>query len=127
MATCKECFHFDACVDRLGTTKFYDNDIAVNNVEDMCKTFKDKNLVREQPCNVGDTVYVIFDMFKKKIDTCRVDEFLIGEDGMSAVLDVHHLNYHARRRATIPVSWFGRFAFTARGLVEQALKDGVQE
>lgn len=57
MATCKDCIHYYACVDRLGTTKFYDNVIAANNVEDLCKTFKDKSLVLDLPCKVGDTVY----------------------------------------------------------------------
>lgn len=85
-----------------------------------------ENGVIVPPCKVGDVVYVIFNMFKKKIETCRVDEFLIGENGMFAVLDVHYPNYHASRRATIPVSWFGCLAFTARDLVEQALKDGAE-
>lgn len=59
MKTCKDCYHFDACVDKLGTTKFYDNVIAANNVEDLCKTFKDKSLVLDLPCKVGSTVYVV--------------------------------------------------------------------
>ncbi len=58
MKTCKDCYHFDACVDKLGTTKFYDNVIAANNVEDLCPTFKDNSLVLDLPCKVGDTVYM---------------------------------------------------------------------
>ena len=57
MATCKDCIHFDVCVDKLGTTKFYDNVIAANNVEKLCKNFKDKALVLDLPCNVGSKVY----------------------------------------------------------------------
>lgn len=49
MKTCKDCYHFEACVDKLGTTKFYDNVIAANNVEDLCRTFKDKELIVELP------------------------------------------------------------------------------
>ena len=59
MRTCKDCYHFEACIDKLGTTKFYDNVIAVNNVEDLCSTFKDKPLVFDLPCEIGRTVFII--------------------------------------------------------------------
>lgn len=43
MANCKDCLGFEFCLDRLGTTKYYDNAIAANNVEELCQKFKDRN------------------------------------------------------------------------------------
>lgn len=57
--TCKDCYHFDACVDKLGTTKFYDNVIAADNVEKLCPTSKANSLVLELPCEIGKTVFII--------------------------------------------------------------------
>lgn len=42
MATCKDCLGFEFCLDRLGTTKYYDKAIAANNVEELCRKFKDR-------------------------------------------------------------------------------------
>lgn len=42
MASCKDCLGFEFCSDRLGTTKYYDKVIAADNVEELCKKFKDR-------------------------------------------------------------------------------------
>ncbi len=126
MKTCKDCIHYDVCAEHL----------AVIGCEDLhgfddeqidCKHFKDKSLVLDLPCKVGDTVYVIFSQFKPYINECRVDEFLIREREIFAVLDVHYLNYIARRNTSIPILWFNRFAFTTQEAAEQAIKRGVWE
>ena len=39
--TCRECTKFKNCKDRLGTTKYYDNTIACNDVEERCDKFKE--------------------------------------------------------------------------------------
>lgn len=85
MKTCKDCYHFDACVDKLGTTKFYDNVIAANNVEDLCKTFKDASLVLDLPCAIDAEIFMLKDRYKGKkivktdIVKAHIVCFTIGE------------------------------------------------
>lgn len=43
MATCKECVHYEACGCYNGATKYYMLDVCVDNVEKICRNFKDKN------------------------------------------------------------------------------------
>ena len=48
--TCKDCIHYDVCdwnTEIMQITKNPDN----------CEDYKDKSLVVELPCKVGDTVY----------------------------------------------------------------------
>ena len=62
--TCKDCIHYDVCEDNLkyiqerflkgftfGKSEFIDGE--------FCNLFKDKSLILEKPCNVGDCVYLI--------------------------------------------------------------------
>ena len=57
--TCKKCYHCDVCSEKDGTTNFYGKEFACNDVEKRCQYFKNKSLVVELPCKVGDVVYVI--------------------------------------------------------------------
>lgn len=59
MEGCKGCLHFEVCKDRLGTTKYYDNVIAADNVEKLCPNFKDRTRFVELTCKVGDIIYEI--------------------------------------------------------------------
>lgn len=111
MKTCKDCIHFDVC----NKQKITNHRIS----QSVCNHFKDKSLVLDLPCKVGDTVYVIFSQFKPYINECSVDEFLIRKGEIFAVLDVHYPNYIARRKTSIPISWFNRFAFTKQEEAEQ--------
>ena len=115
--TCKNCIHYDVCfiVKQDGDGRVLKNS--------PCKHFKDNSLVLDLPCKVGDTVYVIFSQFKPYINECRIAEFLIRERAIFAVLDVHYPNYISRRKTSIPISWFNRFAFTTQEAAEQALKE----
>ena len=51
MPKCENCYHQEAC------EYFFDFKFTVEN----CNTYKDKSLVVELPCKVGDTLYVIID------------------------------------------------------------------
>ncbi len=65
--TCKECYNRDACGGYLPSD--LDKDVwdlcakgksdEIPDIEDRCSEFKDKSLIVELPCKVGDTVYVI--------------------------------------------------------------------
>ena len=115
MKTCKDCYHFDACVNELGTTKFYKNVIAANNVEKMCPTFKDKSLVLDLPCNVWDILFY-FDEFYKKIKEYRVT-------GIDIVVSCKSLR---GSRHSFSLSSFGKTVFLTRDAAEQALKGGAE-
>lgn len=53
--TCKDCFHYEAC-------SFYNRNLKdeFDPIELQCDNFKEKSLIVELPCRVGDTVYVLY-------------------------------------------------------------------
>lgn len=53
MATCKDCFHVEAC------TAFSAIIHAARDVEKGCEHFKDRSRIIELPCKLGDTVFII--------------------------------------------------------------------
>ena len=58
--TCKDCIHYDLCRScsriQLG---WHGNSIHyVENIEEICKDFKDRSRFVELPCKVGDTLFV---------------------------------------------------------------------
>lgn len=57
--TCKDCYHYDACSKKDGTTDYYGKEIACGNVDEMCKNFKDKSLIIEPTLNVGKKVWFL--------------------------------------------------------------------
>lgn len=61
MATCKDCIHYNLCrsISRIqlgwrGNSVHY-----VENVEEICKDFKDRSRFVELPCKVGDTAWIV--------------------------------------------------------------------
>lgn len=42
MATCRDCFHDYICFNSNGETKYYGKDICCNNVEQLCRKYKQK-------------------------------------------------------------------------------------
>ena len=59
--TCKDCVHYDLCRScsriQLG---WHGNSVHyVENIEEICKDFKDRSRFVELPCKLGDFVYFI--------------------------------------------------------------------
>ncbi|MDY5886580.1 MAG: hypothetical protein SPJ44_09745 [Treponema sp.] len=55
MAKCDNCYHYEACLNSLSENK------GLNNTEVFaCEHYKDKSLIAELPCRVGDVVYVLY-------------------------------------------------------------------
>lgn len=52
--TCKDCYHYDVC-------KFYNKNLPeeYDPIEWQCDNFKDKSLIVELPCKIGDKVYKV--------------------------------------------------------------------
>lgn len=68
MSTCKECIHYDICINRI---RYHadENEFTGKELTDMdkaCKRFKDKSKFIELPCKVGDKVYQIVYCYDRK-------------------------------------------------------------
>lgn len=57
--TCKDCIHYDVCRQKYYHMYESYSILDAENIENVCKSFKDKNKYIELPCNVGDSVYTI--------------------------------------------------------------------
>ena len=63
--TCKDCYHYEACKEKFAGLR----EICVEKpkkhlelnprVETVCHQFKDKSLIVELPCKVGEEIYVM--------------------------------------------------------------------
>jgi hypothetical protein len=56
--TCKDCYHYDICSKKDGTTNFYGKESACSNVEKLCQYFNDKSLIVELPCKIGTELFL---------------------------------------------------------------------
>ncbi len=115
MANCKDCLGFEFCLDRLGTTKYYDNAIAANNVEELCQKFKDRNRFVELPCKVGDTVYVKMQFGGYAEAEVRDYSYFISCGFCVVVTSIKF------DKQNIPFSEFGKTVFLTREEAERAL------
>lgn len=61
MKTCKDCIHFDACANfwysEFDSTASIEETKKKRATQEICKTFKDKDLSFTFPCKIGETVY----------------------------------------------------------------------
>ncbi len=74
--TCKDCYHYDVCHIRINSIDFLPvikGKISMSSimykecddVEKHCLHFKDKSLIVELPCKVGDNFFIIAQRFEK--------------------------------------------------------------
>ena len=108
MKTCKDCYHFDVC-------DFHITELTTQKIAD-CSHFKDKTLVFDLPCKVGDTVFSFDDFYG------RITEFQIT--GIEIVVSCKSLR---GSRHAFSSSSFGKTLFHTREALEQALKGGVKK
>ena len=71
MKTCKDCIHYDVChtITPIATE-----------ATGICKLFKDKSLVYDLPCKVGDMVYFANEDYHR---SAEIDGIHIDEQGVS--------------------------------------------
>lgn len=79
--TCKYCYHYDVCSEKDGTTNFYGKEFACNDVEKRCQYFKNKSLVVELPCKIGDKAYKVI---KSEHFGNHIQEMIVRKFGMFA-------------------------------------------
>ena len=108
--TCKDCIHYDVCLD------MYDG-----NKEDFgyiqCNYFKNKADVIELPCKVGDTVYCLIEGFDF-VSEGRVRSITMYDNCMAVEIAVY--GYYAQIRTNKD---FGHSVFLTKEEAEQKLKE----
>ena len=106
--TCKYCINFNECLSKNGTTKYSTTDIACNNVEKLCKYFKNKLHYFELPCNIGDKAYYIkvksyvpklYTLVEAKvigfnIDICKIWGVVCEIDSNQFTLDIDNVYFN---------------------------------
>lgn len=80
--TCKDCIHYDVC-------NMYDGSYISVHLDHTCEHFKDKSLIVELPCKMGDAAYYIsikrYSPLSYKLVKAKVIDFYISENGIYAV------------------------------------------
>ena len=120
--TCKDCIHYDLCRScsriQLG---WHGNSVHyVENIEEICKDFKDRSRFVELPCKVGDTVYIIARISgKEEIIQDSVESFTISYfvDNTPIIL------FDGIETCDWDSSDFGKQVFLTKEQAEQALKE----
>ena len=118
MPKCENCYHYEACDARF--------DVEAYGCK--CEDYKDKSLIVELPCKVGDTVYI---QYKKKIypvsvyairyDT-KTNNKRICVEGWLQIDECYQHEY----LATFKWESVGKTVFLTREEAEKALKEREQ-
>lgn len=133
MSNCKNCNHYQACLDTLSTAIVIPLQIAeavLNKKykEFGCKYFEDKELFVKLPCKVGDTLYCLYkdriqDMKKSaneqpkpvfRITEGKINSILIDKNGVRYLLNIV-------MPSTAFESEFGKTVFLTKEDAEKAL------
>ena len=113
MPKCENCYHCNVCkqyLKELGYT------MGVDIRATRCPYFKDKSLIVELPCKVGDTVYRISTMHhtkRKYIQETRISRIAIDVDGIWLFCNCN----------PIAKCVFGKTVFLTREEAEKALRE----
>lgn len=117
MPKCENCYHFHMC------------DLQ-NRLEDYqdCKHYKDKSLIVELPCKVGDTVYTNDCMqgwyMRQKDRPYKTTVVYIGINGKDNYMNVVFKNDNM---LSFSFSNIGKRVFLTREEAEKALKEREQD
>ena len=120
--TCKDCIHYDLCRScsriQLG---WHGNSVHyVENIEEICKDFKDRSRFVELPCKVGDMVYVLKG---DHIEFAHVIAIYLDNSGGMFDLKIFKeiaINFYISKYNTFEN--IGKTVFLTREEAEQALK-----
>lgn len=121
MKTCKDCIHYDVChaVMTMGEIQ--------ECAESVCKNFKDKTLVLDLPCKVGQPIYKIWSCGKHGK---KIAEFTVNHINIANLPDIEILYSKccdfSGRRYVAKQSDIGKTIFLTREEAEQALKEHEQ-
>ena len=118
--TCKDCIHYDLCRSfsriQLG---WHGNSVHyVENMEEICKDFKDRSRFVELPCKVGDTLFV---PTRNLVSEYKIVSFHVCGEGIWYRTNV--IKGILTRLISDNVENIGKTVFLTREEAEQALKE----
>lgn len=116
MAKCENCYHARACLNSLSENK------GLNNTESfVCEHYKDKSLIVELPCRVGDVLFTTeydCDSNSSYIEKIECISIEIHDCGISIYCKSIERNYD-----TYVPEDFGKTVFISREEAERALEE----
>ena len=118
--TCKDCIHYDLCRScsriQLG---WHGNSVHyVENIEEICKDFKDCSRFVELPCKVGDTLFV---PTRNLVSEYKIVSFHVCGEGIWYRTNV--IKGILTRLISDNVEIIGKTVFLTREEAEQVLKE----
>ena len=113
--TCKDCIHYELCLDEAKCKGESLNDFNNEEIEDFCRFAKPKSRYIELPCAVGDTVYIVAEVSRAVIE-CIVLGAWVCEDNCTIIT----------HDGTIHNASFGKTVFLTKEEAETALKEKQQ-
>lgn len=119
MANCKDCFHFDVCMDY---TSLKDSKFAqeFNETDILCDHFRPAANVIVPPVTVGQTVWFIRDYRHDAIIETTVEKIVVKHGGLYIKLACNAM-YETSCKS------IGKTVFLTRVEAEQALEDMRKE
>ena len=91
--TCKDCYHYEVCSKKDGTTNYYGKIGACNYVDEMCKHFKDKSLIVKLPnIEIGQELFYI-DRYGKQVKSDTVSKLTFEKNDLGIDTGVWSDNY----------------------------------
>lgn len=123
--TCDDCYFSELCHSRIAFGMGLDSlGHEDDQIEKSCKRFKNRNLIVELPCKVGDTVYVL-SVFRDRILKLIVSEIHIfdGYIGIMSDYDEDHIYYSTNDIGkTVPARFYRDVYYLSRDDAERALR-----
>lgn len=115
--TCKDCIHYDVC-------KRFNSNIPeeFEGIENHCDNFKDKSLVLDLPCKVGDTVYyregsrLLMGVVRNLSINMKEGLYIVYVNSEYSLIGIERFGFHM----------FGNRIFLTKEAAEQALKEREQ-
>lgn len=108
--TCKDCYHYEMCLPR----------VAVGG-DKICQYFKDKSLIVELPCDVGDKIYCDGKYFANHC-AGKVMEFIVGDVKTNVCT-----YFRGEIDMIFRFSDFGKKVFLTREEAEKSIKELNEE
>lgn len=96
---CTSCYHYDICSKESGTTNYYGRVIISNDVDKICKYFKNKSLIIELPYRLRDKVYKIISGFNDHIQEMTIQNFALIAHTDFGIIDQWNLIYPDKSKA----------------------------
>lgn len=114
--TCKDCIHYEVCKQKYNHLYESYSILDAENIESVCKSFKNKSKYIELPCNIGNKVYHII----KEIEITEESIYRIR------VYEDNHIAFSACRkggRIVFNEDEIGKNVFLTESEAEQKLKE----